>query len=664
MKKLFSPIRIGGMEAKNRIVMPAMHLNYTMGGEVSDQLIEFYEERAAGGVGTIVIGGCSMDESGAGPLMIGLNDDRFLPGLQRFTDRMHAFDVRIVAQLYQAGRYAFSFLTGTQSISPSPIASKLTGEEPKEMTVEDIRDTVCAFADASARAKAAGFDGVEILASAGYLICQFLSPLTNKRTDEYGGPIENRMRFAQEVIAAVREAVGPDFTIFMRVAGNDFMPGSNTNEDIQGFCRAYEEAGVDLISVTGGWHETKVPQLTYSVPPGAYSYLASAIKSQVTVPVISANRIVDPRQAEELLLLGKADLVAMGRALIADPEMPNKAREGRFDEIIHCIACNQGCFDAVFQGKPVGCMVNPRVGQEKIYSAGPAEVPKKVMVVGGGPAGLAAAQAAAMRGHNVTLYEAEDLLGGQFFWGTLFCEKNLFYSLIEDLAVQLDVLGVDVVLNRSVDVETVREESPEAVILAAGAVPVEIDIPGVDLPHVYGAFDVIKGGVEIGRKVAIIGGGAVACDVALEIAMEDAIDPETAYFLMINRAETMEKISELVRTTDREITMLEMLGKMGNGIGKTTRWTVLQDLARRGVTMSTNTKAVEITGDAVIVDTGQGTERIEADTVIVAVGTRPRTDLKESLEDAGVEVVCVGDVNEPRNALEAIKEGFEAGFNL
>ena len=664
MKKLFTPIRIGKLEIPNRVVMPAMHMNYTMGGEVSAQLIDFYDERANGGAGLIIIGGCAIDKAGGSPLFVGLDKERFVPGLKKLTESIHRYESRVFAQLYQAGRYSFSFLTGQSAVAPSPIPSSFTRETPRQLEVDEIRTVVDAFGAAAERAKRTGFDGVEILGSAGYLICQFLSPLTNERADEYGGSYENRMRFPLEVIRAVREAVGESFPVLIRVAGNDFMPGSNTNDEIKTFCRTYEEAGVNAINVTGGWHETKVPQLTYTVPQAGYVYLAHRIKRAVGVPVIASNRINDPDRAEAILLQHQADLVAIGRALIADPMFLRKVAEGREEEIARCIGCNQGCFDAVFQGKPVGCLVNARAGREKELSVEPAPQLRRILVAGAGPAGMEFARVAAMRGHQVQVHEKGGELGGQFSIGCTLREKWDFYSLIEYLATQLDLLDVDVSLFSEVTAELVEREKPDVVVAATGARPRMLDIPISEKAQVVSPLQVLRGEVEVGDSVAIIGGGAVGCDVALHIAREGAIDAETAYFLLDNEAETPETIRELIRDGGRKVTIIEMLDRAGNGIGKTTRWVVFQDMRRRGVEILTETTAQEITEKEVIVETPEGRLGVPADTVILAVGAEPENKLCTSLEGTGYEVIRIGDAQEPRNALEAISESMQAAIKV
>ncbi|MEJ2661484.1 MAG: NADH:flavin oxidoreductase, partial [Desulfobacteraceae bacterium] len=380
--RLFEPIIINKMELRNRIVMPAMHLNYTSDGSVTDKLVRFYEERARGGVGLIIVGGCLIDEWSGGITMIGLHKDEYIPGLQTLTGACHAHGAKIGAQLYMAGAYAHQVFIRRQPLSSSEHRSRFTKDVAKAMSKEEIDMVINDFATAASRAKQGGFDQVEILGSAGYLISQFLSPVINHREDEYGGPFENRMRFGLEVIRAVRDAVGSDFCVGIRLAGNDFVPGSHTNKESAMFAKACQEAGVDMINVTGGWHETRVPQITADLPRAGFAYLARGIREAVTIPVAVSNRINRPEIAEELLQEGFGDLVCLGRPTIADPELPLKTMEGRSEEVRSCIACNQKCFDHVFQLKPVGCLVNALAGEEYKVSIKPAASPKKVLVVG------------------------------------------------------------------------------------------------------------------------------------------------------------------------------------------------------------------------------------------------------------------------------------------
>ena len=518
LRKLFEPVSIARLRLANRIVMPAIHLSYTPQGFVTDGLVAFYAARAAGGVGLIIAGGCPVDELGGGQYMIGLSREEFLPGLRRLTETVHQQGSPIAAQLYHAGRYSLSAEIGQQPVAPSPIASPLTRETPREMTKEDIELTVGNFAAAAARAKQAGFDAVEISASAGYLISQFLSPITNVRQDEYGGNFENRTRFALEVVHAVREVVGPDYPILVRIAGNDFVEGSNTNREAVRFAQALEKATADAIDVTGGWHETRVPQITMTVPRGAFAYLAQGVKQSVHIPVISSNRYSDPMLAEKMLRHGVTDLIAMGRPLIADPELPNKAMQGRLDEINTCVACNQGCFDSIFARQPVACMVNPRAGREGQHYPEPVEKHKRVTIVGGGPGGMQAAISAASRGHEVTLLERAGHLGGQLNLAAIPEGREELSNLVVSLGSALSREGVDVRLGLEATPEAVLSTTPDTVIVATGAEPVTPDIPGTAGQHVVQAWDVLSGKADVGDRVVVLGGGATGCLVSLYLA--------------------------------------------------------------------------------------------------------------------------------------------------
>ncbi len=656
---LLSPLQVGPLRLRNRICMPAMHLNYTMGGAVSDQLLAFYAERARGGVALITVGGCSVDRVGSGPMFVGLHDDRFLPGLQRLTAAIHAEGAHVVAQLYQAGKYAFSRFTGEQAVSASAIRSALTREVPRALTLEEIPGVQRAVADAARRAVAAGFDGVEVLASAGYLIAQFLSPVSNTRQDAYGGPFDNRVRFGEEVVRQVRQAVGPDHLVVVRVAGADFVPGGHTVEESARASAAFVRAGADAVNVTGGWHETRVPQLTMGVPRGAYLYLARRIREEAGAPVLASNRISDPALAEAALRVGMADLINMARPLIADPQLPRKVAEGRADEVLHCVACNQGCFDHVFQGRPVGCMVNPLAGKESKLCQLPAEAPERVLVVGGGPGGMMAALTAARRGHRVTLMERAGRLGGQLLLAGATRDRQELLTLVQDLAAQLGREGVQVQLGREATAEQILAAGADRVILATGARPAPSDLPGADLPHVVQAWDVLRGEAEVGPRVVVVGGGPVAVDLARELAQRGSLDAETLRFLLVNQAEDPEVLRRRCLRGSHQVTVVEVLDKAGQGIGRSTRWTLMQDLERFEVQVLTGTAVQEITRAGVRVQAGGESRLLAADTVVLATGSRAEDSLARALPP-DLPVKIIGDAKQPRRAFEAIHEGFAA----
>jgi len=380
--KLFEPLKIRDMEIRNRIVLPAMALNYTPDGYISEQITNFYVERAKGGVGLIIIGGCQVEKrGGGGSQFLSIEDDKFIPGFTVFAKEIHTHGAKVIAQLYHAGAYALTH----KPVSSSAVRSNLTRLVPKELTIDEIKVVQENHANAADRIKKAGFDGVELSGSAGYLINQFLSPLTNKRTDEYGGSLENRLRYPLELIKLVKKRVGKDILVGMRIAGDDFVPGSNTYKESAVFAKYYDEAGIDYLNVTGGWHETRIPQIPMMVPQGAYAYLAENIRNNVSAPVFASNRITNPTIAEEILRNEMADAICMGRALIADAYLPIKAKENNLWDIRKCVGCNQGCFDHIFTGRAVECMRNYEVSREaEIDINKKVDKPMRILIIGSG----------------------------------------------------------------------------------------------------------------------------------------------------------------------------------------------------------------------------------------------------------------------------------------
>jgi len=663
--KLFTPINLGPLTLKNRVVMPAMHLGYTPEGEVTDQLIRFYTERAAGGVALIIIGGCPIDDVSGMHAMVLLNDDRFIPGLTRLARAIHDHGARAATQLYQPGRYAFSaMIGGKQSIAPSAVRSRFTGEVPRAMTKDDIRWVRNSFVAATRRAKEAGFDAVEILGSAGYLISQFLSPITNLRSDEYGGSFENRMRFGLEVAEAVREAAGEDMAVIARLAGHDFMADSNTNVESAQFAAAMEKQGVDGFNITGGWHETRVPQIPMNLPRGGYVYLAQSIRQKTNVPIIACNRINHPQLAEKILRQDRADLVGVARGMIADPDWVNKAQAGQSDQINVCIGCNQGCFDHVFLMQPVNCLVNPRAGREARYPLQPAETSKNILVAGGGPAGLTFARIAAARGHRVKIFEKAPGLGGQIPLAAALPERKEFMTMIHSAETLARTAGVEIHLGREVDKDLISRESPDLVVVATGGRPLSAPFPGGDLPHVVQAWDVLNDRVDTGKRVTVVGGGAVGCEVALYLSKFGVLTPEELFFLFVHQAESPEVLYDLSTRGLKEINLIEMTGRIGSDIGQSTGWIIRQDLGRAGVRIMTNTRALEITAEGVRVEKGDDQSLIPADSVVLALGTQPDNRLYEAVKDGSTEVILIGDAKQPAKAYDAVHQAFSIAADI
>ncbi len=662
---LFQPITINKMQIKNRIYLPAMHLGMCVDFQVTDQLTAFYAERAKGGVGMICVGYATVDDLSGNTQNIGAHDDAFIPGLTRLAEAIKSNGARSAVQLNHAGRYNFSFfLNGKQPVAPSPIASRMTRETPKEMDPDEIQQTIEAFAAAAARVKAAGFDAVEVLSGTGYLISEFLSPLTNQRTDQYGGSLENRMRFGLEVMAAVRRAVGEEFPLIVRMNGNDFMPGGNGPEELREYAKALAAGPADALCINVGWHEARVPQIVTSVPRGVFAYLARAVRDEVDVPVIASHRINDPATAREMLADDMCDMVAMGRSLIADPHLPEKARREKEEDIVHCIACAQGCFDHLFQLKHVECLCNPKAGHELELAAGKETQSKTVMVVGGGAAGMSAALAAHERGHEVTLFESGDRLGGQLFLAAAPPGRAEFSCLAKDLARQVTLAGIPVVLNQEVDADFINSQAPDAVILATGALPLNPPIPGSDLPIVVQAWDVLLGKARVGRRVAIIGGGAVGVETSLFLAEKGTLSAEGVKFLLVNGAEDPESLYKMATQGTKQVTLVEMLDKVGKDIGKSTRWGMMQELSRIGVTTMTQATVVGITETGIDVEKDGRKESIPADTVVMAAGSRSYNPLQEAVEKLGIDCQVIGDAGKVGLAFDAVHQGYRAGKAL
>lgn len=644
LEKLFTPIRIGSMEVKNRIVMAPMTTNWAPDdGTISQKMIDYWEERAKGGVGLIIFEAVTIDA--AFPYIIrtvGLWDDNLIPSFKRFVDAMHAHGAKVAPQISHPGPESFSWLKGVQPVGPSPVVCKTHGQVCRELTLEEIKTIVGQYGEAARRAREAGCDAMELHAAHSYMLAgSFLSPLRNKRTDAYGGTIDGRLRFLREVMESIRAKAGPDFPVILRISGDEHLPGGRDILDSQYIAPKLVAAGVDAFHISGG----VVPDVFWRIlpclgtPPGLNVPAAAAVKEAVDVPVMVVGRINDPQLAEDILVKGYADMVVMGRALLADPELPNKAREGSIEDIAPCTSCGQGCLRTQLTYEPMTCVINPAVGREKEMVITPVAKQKKVLVIGGGPGGLEAARVSALRGHKVMLWEKASKLGGQINLAAIPPMKQELSKWIIYLSTQVKKAQVKVELNKEATPELIEKEKPDVVIVATGGKPLTPAIPGVEGKKVVTANEVLEGKLAISRgKVLIIGGGMVGCEIADMLA-------DTGY----NQT-----------TGSVPVTIVEMLADIGLDVIPQTRMLLLPRLREKGVEVITSATVREFLEDGVIIIKDGQEETIRGmDFIILACGTESVDELSAKIKDKVPEVYVIGDAKAPRKALEAIAEAAE-----
>lgn len=641
LKNLFSPISIGTTELRNRIVMPAMGTNRAApDGSPSDAAIGYYAARAKGGAGLVIVEIATVHASSKVPGVLAIDGDDLVPRWRKLASAVHADGGKVWLQVAHQGRQLPWAAKGIQPMAASPIPCPMMKRVPKEMTHEDIETIVESFGEAARRAREADLDGVELHGAHGYLICNFISPLSNKRNDEYGGSITNRLRFPLEILARIRAKCGADFPVGIRISCSEMLSGGLTPEEVEIMCPMLADAGFDVLSISranyGSFRWIIPPAGT---PPGMLAPFAERVKKVVDIPVMVGHRIQDPFVAEHIIAQGKADLVCMGRALIADPDLPNKAAAGRFEDIIPCIACNQGCLAREFvERRHVSCLLNRTVGEEKEMALVPTQSPKKVLVAGGGPGGLEAARVAALRGHRVTLCEKSEKVGGQFLLAAVPPMKQEYTKVIQYLSTQVRKAGVTVELRKEVTPELVRDFAPDVVIVATGATPiVPLSIAGADKPIVVTADDVLCGKKTIGKKVVIIGAGEVGCETADYAGERGA----------------------------RQITIVEMLADVARGMVPWSREFLLERLKGHGVNIITSAKVKEILDDGVVFTrNGSDVSVRGVNTVVLALGARSVNDLSQEIENKVPEVYVIGDAKEPRRAIEAIHEAFDVARQI
>ena len=652
--RLLEPLDLGFTTIRNRSIMGSMHTGLEEMDGGFERMAAYFAERAANNIGMIITGGIAPnEESSSGGAM--MSSDEEAEKHRLVTDAVHQADpdVKICMQILHPGPLAYS----KNAVAPSAVKSRIAPFVPNELDKAGIQKQIDDHVRCAVMAQKAGYDGVEIIGSAGYLISTFLVQKTNLREDEYGGSYENRMRFALEIVEQTRAAVGEDFILIFRIAAMDMLEGGMSWEEIVTLGQALEKAGVTIISTHFTWHESAVPTIATMVPRAAFTSVTGRLRKEVNVPVITSNRINMPDVAEEVLARGDADLVSMARPLLADSEFMRKAVEGREDEINTCIACNQACLDHTFSGKLTTCLVNPRACHETILNYEPATAAKRIAVVGAGPAGLAYATVAAERGHKVSLFEASPEIGGQFNLAKTIPGKEEFYETLRYYNRMIEVHGIDLRLNTRADAEMLKAEGFDHVIISTGIKPRTPDIEGIDHPKVAGYIDVITGKKLVGQKVAIIGAGGIGFDVCELISHSgpsgavdrDVFAAEWGVDFENHPRGGVTGVEPKVAKSDREITLLQRKeSRVGAGLGKTTGWTHRLTLARRGVGMMNGVEYVKIDDEGLHILQNDQPQVIEADTVIICAGQDPLRDLYDDLEAKGLPAELIGGAYEAK----------------
>ncbi len=666
---LLEPITLGNTTLRNRLVMGSMHTGLEDYAWDVPKLAAYFAERAKGGVGLIVTGGYAVNRRGWLKPFAGEMTSRMHAARHRaVTDAVHAHDAKIILQLLHAGRYGYHPFSEGASTIKSPI----TPFKPRAMSTQRVEQTIEDFANSAALAKKAGYDGVEIMGSEGYLLNQFLAAHTNNRTDKFGGSAENRMRFPVEVVRRTRELVGPDFLIQYRISLLDLVEDGQTWEETVELAKKIEAAGADVLNTGIGWHEAKIPTIITQVPQGAWVDVTARLRPEVSIPVIASNRINSPQMAEEIIASGQADMVSMARPFLADSEIINKAAAGRADEINTCIACNQACLDHTFANKKASCMVNPRACHETSLKLLPTRVKKSVAVVGAGPAGLSAAVSAAERGLAVTLFEKAPVIGGQFRLAMAIPGKEDFEETLRFYTRRLEVLGVDV--RTSTEPSEAELATYDDVIVSTGVEPRLPAIPGIDHPKAVSYADVLNGTVVPGARVAVVGAGGIGVDVSHWLTHDpaDGLDDWKAHWGVgdpaIDRGGLAEKKP---RTPVREVWLLQRkTSAIGKGLGKTSGWahrTVLKDAGVHHVT-GVSYDRIDDAGLHITVTAKDGStssQVLDVDHVVICAGQESVRGLYDALNGRhGLHLIGGADVAAELDAKRAIKQGTELAAAL
>ncbi|WP_047466849.1 NADPH-dependent 2,4-dienoyl-CoA reductase [Streptomyces sp. M10] len=662
---LLNPLDLGFTTLRNRVLMGSMHTGLEEAPGGIDRMAAFYAARARGGVGLMVTGGIAPNDRGrSAEGGARLTTEAEAAEHRVITDAVHREGGKIALQILHFGRYAYH----QDLVAPSAIQAPINPFVPHALTGDEVEETIEDFVRAAALARSAGYDGVEIMGSEGYLINEFIAARTNHREDRWGGSYENRVRFPLEIVRRVRERVGEDFILIYRLSMLDLVPGGSSLEEVVTLAKLVEEAGATLINTGIGWHEARVPTIATRVPRASFTWVTRELMGAVSVPLVTGNRVNTPETAEQILAEGRADMVSMARPFLADPDFVAKAARGRADTINTCIGCNQACLDHTFSGRISSCLVNPRACHETELVLAPTRLRKRIAVVGAGPAGLACAVSAAERGHAVTLFDAAEETGGQLNVARRVPGKEEFDETVRYFRVQLAEHGVDVRLGKPVTAADLPEDAYDEVVLATGVTPRVPAIPGVDHPSVVGYLDVLRDQAPVGRRVAVIGAGGIGFDVAAHLTDSGdgaSLDADT-YFRHWGVDTTYATPGGLreaeLPATPRTVHLIQRkTGKVGAGLGKTTGWIHRTELRHRGVTTVAGATYDRIDDEGLHL-TVDGEQRVLAvDTVVLCAGQEPRRDLYEELLAAGRTPHLIGgaDVAAELDAKRAIKQGTE-----
>lgn len=640
-KKLFLPQKINNCEIPNRLAVTAMVANYcNEDGTASDRYIDYHEAKAKGGWGLIITEDYAVNKNAMGYKYIaGLWNDNQIESHKRLTDTIHKYESKIFAQIYHAGRQSCSFVNGgVQPVAPSAIPCPWLRELPRELTILEIEQIVEDFGDCALRAKKAGFDGVEVHAGHGYLLAEFMSTYVNKRTDKYGGCLDNRIRIIKEVYDNIRSKVGNDFPVTIRFSAYEGAEGGRDIAESRVLAKLFEEWGFDALHISNGAYgdHNKGGIVAPMYYPHAFNVdLAAEIKRLVNIPVFTVNRINDPRMAETILELDKADFIGMGRGSLADPDLPNKAKAGDLTSIRYCIGCLQGCTGALYDGGPLTCLVNPSLGREGQVDYSKVSEPKSVLIIGGGPGGLEAARTSAIKGHKVSLYEKRGFLGGQFKSAAYPPFKGELSTYIAWATNELDKLGVDIHLETELTKEMIDKINSDVIIAATGGTPIMPSIKGIDKTNVVSAEDALLGNIKTGDRIVIAGGGEVGGETAAHLAIQQ-----------------------------KDVSVVEMCDSLFKELDGVNKYNIMKILDEYGVKKYTETKVIEILDDGVIVENKQGKFTIPADTVVIGLGYRPNNKLAEELKESYDNVIIIAGAVKTSNALIATREGFDVGISI